>query len=144
MSSKAWDADIPLTMAQVKDCLKSQFPELLPFKEIICVGEAWDNRVFLVNQTFIFRFPRRKITVVLLEQENKVLKHLRSRLTLSLPNPQFIGQPSPTFPYSFQGYTLIPGVAAERVHLTIAQRKASAFSGFIFGSYISPLWACDP
>ncbi len=40
MSSEAWDADIPLNTEQVKDCLKSQFPELLPFQEIICVGEG--------------------------------------------------------------------------------------------------------
>lgn len=125
MSSNAWDADIPLTMQQVKNCLKSQFPELLPLHEIICVGEGWDNRVFLVNQSFIFRFPRRKIAVGLLEQENKLLKHLQSRLTLSIPNPQFIGQPSPTFPYSFQGYMLIQGVAAERARLNLAQRQAS-------------------
>ncbi|MEN9917307.1 MAG: hypothetical protein RLY40_1246 [Pseudomonadota bacterium] len=125
MSSEAWDADIPLNIEQVKDCLKAQFPELLPFQEIICIGEGWDNRVFLVNQTFIFRFPRRKIAVALLEQENKLLMHLQSRVTLTIPNPRFIGQASQGFPYPFQAYAIIPGVSAEKANLNFQQRLAS-------------------
>lgn len=125
MSHEAWHADIIINEIQVKNCLATQFPELSPLKEIICVDAGWDNLVFLVNQKIIFRFPRRKISVALIEQENQVLKNLQSYITLQIPNPEFIGHPSKDFPYPFHGYALIPGVAAERADLTLPQRIAS-------------------
>ena len=99
MSHEAWHADIIINEIQVKNCLATQFPELSPLKEIICVDAGWDNLVFLVNQKIIFRFPRRKISVALIEQENQVLKNLQSYITLQIPNPEFIGHPSKDFPY---------------------------------------------
>lgn len=125
MTHEAWHAEISISQEQVKNCLQSQFPELLPLKEIICIGEGWDNQVFLVNRKIIFRFPRRKIAVALIEQENQLLNHLQSHLTLQIPNPQFIGRPGKDFPYPFHGYKLIAGISAERADLTMSQRIAS-------------------
>jgi|ERR1043165_4791590 aminoglycoside phosphotransferase (APT) family kinase protein len=133
MTHKAWHADIIINEAQVKNCLAIQFPELLPL-EVICIDAGWDNLVFLVNQKIIFRFPRRKIAVALIEQENQVLKNLQSCITLQIPNPEFIGHPSKDFPYPFHGYTLIPGVAAERADLTPSQRRKSKALKQIFKS----------
>lgn len=125
MNHEAWHAEISISKEQVKNCLESQFPELSPLKEIICIGEGWDNLVFLVNQKIIFRFPRRKVAVALIERENQALKQLQSRLTLNIPNPQFIGHPNKNFPYPFHGYLLITGISAEHADLTLPQRIAS-------------------
>lgn len=121
---KKWQADILINESRVKKCLQAQFPSLL-LKEISCIGEGWDNRVFLVNQSFIFRFPRRKIAVELIERENRVLKHLAFYFSLQIPNPLFEGSPSEDYPYPFQGYRCIKGASVGEVGLTPQQRLAS-------------------
>ncbi len=121
---KKWQADILINESQVKRCLQAQFPSLL-LKEISCIGEGWDNRVFLVNRSFIFRFPRRQIAVELIERENRVLKHLAFYFSLQIPNPLFEGLPSEDYPYPFQGYRCIKGASVGEISLTPQQRLAS-------------------
>ncbi|MES2142391.1 MAG: phosphotransferase [Pseudomonadota bacterium] len=122
--NKKWQADIVVNEGLVVKLLRAQFPTL-ELTEISCIGEGWDNCAFLVNQTIIFRFPRRKIAVELIEQENKLLKHLQSYFTLQIPNPIFLGRSSEEYPYSFHGYQLIKGLPAEEALLTSQQRLAS-------------------
>ena len=40
------------------------------------LGAGWDNTVFLVNESFVFRFPRREIAVACMEAEIRVLPGL--------------------------------------------------------------------
>src|SRR5271170_47998 len=99
MANEEWHADIIITEELVRNCLQEQFPELLPIENLSCMGEGWDNKVFLVNQRYVFRFPRRKIAVELIEQENKILHALPDFSPLHIPVPEFIGQPSHFYPY---------------------------------------------
>lgn len=132
MSQEAWHADINITKEQIKKCLQVQFPCLLPLTEVKRVGEGWDNLVFLINKKIIFRFPRRKIAVELMEQENTILQHLQSLFTLKIPNPHYIGRPSAEFPYPFHGYEQIAGVSACHAQLSSSDRIASIESLSIF------------
>lgn len=124
MSNEQWDADIPITPDIIKDCLKEQFPSLA-LKTITTIGEGWDNKAFLVNNDIIFRFPRRKIAVELIERENHLLKHLRSMLDIEIPNPQYIGHSSAAYPYPFQGYKKIKGLSGCHAQLSVQQRFES-------------------
>jgi aminoglycoside phosphotransferase (APT) family kinase protein len=121
---KKWQADMLISEAQVRKCLQEQFPALL-LREINCIGEGWDNRVFLVNRSFIFRFPRRQIAIELIERENRVLKHLAFYFSLQIPNPLFEGVPSEGYPYPFQGYRCIKGASVGEISLTPQQRLGS-------------------
>jgi aminoglycoside phosphotransferase (APT) family kinase protein len=112
---KKWQADIDIQVEHVKDCLITQFSSLLPLKTIRFIGEGWDNRVFLVNETIIFRFPKRKIAVELIEQENKILPQLQSHFSLQIPNPIYQGKPSEYYPYPFQGYARLQGSSVENL-----------------------------
>jgi|GEM_PF-314891 len=125
MQREEWHADITITEELVKSCLQAQFPSLMPIKTIKNIGEGWDNKVFLINDNLIFRFPRRKIAVELLEHENKILTKLPSFSPLAIPTPQYLGQPSSYYPYPFQGYHLIKGVAACHAQLSLQDRIAS-------------------
>lgn len=132
MNAEDWDADIYITEATVKNCLQEQFPSLSPIKEIKYIGEGWDNKVFLVNQEFIFRFPRRKVAVKLIEKENKILNNLPSFSSIEIPAPQYIGHLSSHFPYPFQGYKLIKGVPGYHAQLNEEHRIASLVTLSIF------------
>lgn len=127
MSSEKWHADIQVTDELVKACLQEQFPTLMPLTEIKCIGEGWDNKVYLVNKKIIFRFPRRKIAVELIERENQVLKVLPSLIAsnIAIPNPRYIGYATPRYPYPFQGYEILEGVSGCHAQLTEQERIAS-------------------
>lgn len=124
MNTPEWHADIDINETVIKNILSDQFPSLI-ITSIKLMGEGWDNRVYLVNQQTIFRFPRRKVSVELMTRENKLLANLPSFAELVIPTPLFIGKPSETYPYLFQGYNLIPGVSSYRAHLSDDDRKLS-------------------
>ena len=141
MNTKEWHADIPITEALAKKCLETQFPALSPISEITLIGEGWDNRVFLVDQQIVFRFPRRKVAVDLLQQENRALNNLPRFSEIAIPLPKYVGQPTTDYPYPFQGYSLISGVAAYQADLSDAERKTSIP---IMASFLKQLHAVDP
>lgn len=125
MKSTTWNADIAVTEEIAQKCIARQFPALLPFQHFTCLGEGWDNIVFLVNQTVIFRFPRRKLAVDLLNRENKILKSLALMLNLDIPLPLYFGIPSDDYPYPFSGYTFIPGASGCTANLSREARQES-------------------
>lgn len=125
MSSSQWQADIEIHTELAKQCIESQFPQFKPIENIYQLAEGWDNCVFLVNETWIFRFPRRKVAAPLIERENQLLPVLSQRLTLATFNPIFQGQASKLFPYAFHGYKMLPGEAAYQLTLSHQQRQNS-------------------
>lgn len=125
MSTEKWHSDIDVTTKLARDCIERQFTEIGALQEIKCIGEGWDNKVFLVNQKIIFRFPRRKVAVQLIERENSVLKNIKSRFFLQIPEPQYIGIPSENYPYPFHGYILISGLSGSHANLSLSDRIES-------------------
>jgi aminoglycoside phosphotransferase (APT) family kinase protein len=116
-----WDADVVLTSDMAILLIEKQFSRLSPVR-LTLFGEGWDNSAFLVNNKYVFRFPRRKIAAELLEQENNILPLIAGHLPAAIPVPIFTGKPSEDFPYPFSGYSIIPGITACRAGLTENQR----------------------
>ncbi len=124
MSGEQWHAEILVSDELVKTCLTEQFPTL-PLHDIQCIGEGWDNKVYLINKNLIFRFPHRHIAVPLIERENAVLTKLQSIRCVEIPHPIYLGKPSLLYPYPFHGYKKIPGQSGCHAHLTMQEREAS-------------------
>jgi len=125
MTGERWHADIEVTDELVSRKIVEQFPEMAPLSSIQCIGEGWDNKAYMVNNTYIFRFPRRKIAVELIERENAILRHLQPIVSLAIPQIQFYGKPTPDYPYVFHGYKKIKGVSGCYAALTPQQRSES-------------------
>lgn len=125
MARELWHAEIEVDENLAKDCITAQFPELLPIVSLTCLGEGWDNVVFLINERHVFRFPRRHIAVPLIERENKVLASLKSCCDLNLPNPIYQGHSCDRYPYPFHGYEIIPGIPGYEASLTNEDRENS-------------------
>src|SRR5437867_11750583 len=85
-----WKPDWVVTSELAKALVETSFPALAPVvvKEF---GIGWDNTVVLVNNSFVFRFPRRRIAVSLMETEVRLLPWLSERIPLPIPNPCFVG-----------------------------------------------------
>ncbi len=120
-----WSPDHAVSEAQARALIEAQFPALVPVGATP-FGAGWDNTVFLVNEIYVFRFPRREIAVACMEAEIRVLPGLVGRLPLAIPVPTFVGQPQDTFPWPFAGYRLIEGRIVPSVRLDETQRDAAA------------------
>ena len=138
--AEPWKADIHIDAPLAKRLISNQFPELSD-ASLEVFGQGWDNAAFLVDNTFIFRFPRRKSAVPLLENEMALLPKLSSLLTHPIPNPVYRGVASSEYPHPFAGYTVLKGQPACAANLSANQRSALAES---LGHFLSRLHELSP
>jgi aminoglycoside phosphotransferase (APT) family kinase protein len=103
-----WDAEVAIDEELVRALLRDQFPEL-DAGSATPLGEGWDNAVWLVEERWAFRFPRRQIAIPGVERELTVLPRLASLLPVPIPEPRFVGAPSERFPWPFFGAAVLPG-----------------------------------
>lgn len=120
-----WNAEIEVDIHLAQSLITNQFPQLEQ-SSLKPFGQGWDNTAFLVDDLYIFRFPRRKQAIPLLEDEIRLLPKLARALTMPIPNPIFIGTPSTQFPYPFAGYRMLPGRPACSKNLQRDERSALA------------------
>jgi aminoglycoside phosphotransferase (APT) family kinase protein len=122
---RPWDAEVMAGLDQARALIQAQFPQLTPL-ELAPYGEGWDNTAYLVNGTWVFRFPRRQIGADAMENELCILPRLAGRLPLAIPDPVFLGRPAGNYPWSFGGYRRLPGTTACHAALTLDQRLYAA------------------
>jgi aminoglycoside phosphotransferase (APT) family kinase protein len=120
-----WTADVELTQGQAAALIRGQFPEI---GDVVMtpLGAGWDNRAWLVNEAWVFRFPRRRIAASLITTELRWLPELAPHLPVPVPVPVFAGQPGDGYPYPFAGYRVLPGTTACAAALTASDRAALA------------------
>jgi aminoglycoside phosphotransferase (APT) family kinase protein len=103
-----WDAEHALDADQARRLLAGQFPDL-ELASVEPLGIGFDNTVYLVDGTWVFRFPRREVAVALIDRELAVLPGLAGRLPLPVPVPELVGRPGGDYPWPFWGARLVPG-----------------------------------
>jgi aminoglycoside phosphotransferase (APT) family kinase protein len=118
-----WDPDVVVDEALVRALVSEQFPELRAHS-VRLVGEGFDNSVWVVDEQWAFRFPRRAIAVPLVAREVSVLPRVAPLLPAPVPFPMFVGAESTLFPRPFFGHRLLRGVEAAEAGLTDAQRAS--------------------
>jgi aminoglycoside phosphotransferase (APT) family kinase protein len=104
-----WDAEISIDEALVCALIAEQFPDL-DASSARLLGQGWDNSVWIVEEAWAFRFPRREIAIPGVEREIAALPGLARLLPVSIPVPEFVGRPSERFSWPFFGARLLPGV----------------------------------
>lgn len=119
--SPEWSAEIEISSEQAAELIAEQFPRLAPVR---CApfGMGWDNVALLVNDAYVFRFPRRQLGADLNAIEFKLMPAIAPLLPLPVSAATFVGAATAKFKWSFGGYRMIPGQAACRVNLSEAQR----------------------
>ncbi len=135
--ANVWDADLDVNLALANRLIRAQFPEF----QLECLeqfGEGWDNVAYLANGSIVFRFPRRKFAVPMMEHETRFVPLLANHLPLPIPVPEFVGQASDEFPFPFSGYPLLDGTTACRLSWTEEERAANAH---LLGSFLRCLHA---
>jgi aminoglycoside phosphotransferase (APT) family kinase protein len=127
-----WDAEVVVDAAWARRLIDAQFPDLEP-SSFELIGEGWDNTAWLVDDRWVFRFPRRTIAIPGFERELAALPRLAELLPLAVPAPRFAGRPADGFPWPFFGAALVPGreVAVAAVTDEDRMREARPLARFL-------------
>ena len=135
-----WDPEIVVRPDVAGRLIAAQFPELAPVRADP-FGFGFDNTAYLVNGSFVFRFPRRSIAAVLIEREARILPLVAPLLPLPISSPAFVGVPGEDYPWPFAGYPLMAGTCACSVALSDPERSALAGP---LGTFLRALHGIDP
>lgn len=116
-----WDAEVAVDEQLVRALLAEQFPEL-DGDFVRRLAEGWDYSVWVVEERWAFRFPRREVAIPGVERELAVLPRLAPLLPVPVPEPRLVGTPSERFPWPFYGAALFAGAEPAESELDAAQR----------------------
>jgi aminoglycoside phosphotransferase (APT) family kinase protein len=122
---RSYNATFHITEKELVKILEQQLPAL-KVNAIHKIGEGWDNYVYEINSAYIFRVPRRKVAIKLLETEQHVMPTLASHLNLPVSAPIYYLKPSKLFPYLILGYKKIDGVSGDAFDYTMSDYKRIA------------------
>lgn len=105
--SHIWDQTIKIDEKLAKQLIEGQ--NLIHVLSISVLGEGYDNIAYLVNNNFVFRFPRRDMGIDCIENEILILPYIASKVSFPLSCPTFIGKPTSNYPAPFAGYKMLVG-----------------------------------
>lgn len=119
--------EIAVDEALVRRLIGAQFPSV-SIDSIEPFAEGWDNALWLVNASMLFRFPRRAVAVDGVSREIAVLPVLAPLLPAPITRPELIGAASPDdgYPWPFYATPLISGQEPSTVGPDEAGRAALA------------------
>jgi aminoglycoside phosphotransferase (APT) family kinase protein len=105
--SHAWEQTITIDTELALKLITEQ--QHIAVKDIQLLDAGWDNVVYRVNQTLIFRFPRREFGIVCMENEIALTPYIQSQVPFILSAAQWIGKPTQAYPYVYAGYSQVLG-----------------------------------
>ena len=106
-------AEVHIDTKLVRSLVRSQFPQYAS-RGIQPIGSGWDNVMMRLGNDLLVRLPRRAIAAVLIEEEQRWLPELSSRLPIDVPVPIHIGRPSRDYPWPWSIVRWLPGEGADR------------------------------
>jgi aminoglycoside phosphotransferase (APT) family kinase protein len=125
-----WAPEVTVDEELARRLIADQFPDLTP-ASLRLIGEGWDNTVWLVDERWVFRFPRRELAIPGVEREIAALGRIAACVPLPIPEPVFVGRPNANFRWPFFGARHLPG--NEPFGLSEAERAGLArpFAAFL-------------
>jgi len=132
-----WRPEVIVDADLAAELVEAQFPDLSPVSARL-LAASWDNTAHVINESFVFRFPRRTIAVPLIETEIRLLPWLAFRVPLKIPVPSHVGEQSGMFLWPFSGYRMIHGRSLPAARLSGRERSSLAIP---LGEFLAALHA---
>jgi aminoglycoside phosphotransferase (APT) family kinase protein len=133
-----WEAEIVVDELLARRLL-AQFPEL-EAGTLRPLGFGWDYTIWVADERYAFRFPRRQIGVPGTEREITVLPKLAPLLHTAVSEPLFVGHATEEYPWPFFGSRLLPGKEISDAGLDAEDRLAIALE---LAAFLRTLHAVD-
>ena len=121
--AREWSPEVVVDEALARTMIGEQFPEVEQ-RSLRLLGAGWDNTVWLVDEEWVFRFPRRSMVIPGLENEIALLPRLANMLPVPIPVPTLVGRPSEAFGWPFYGAPYLPGRELAEAELDDEARAA--------------------
>lgn len=136
---REWSADVVVDEGLARRLI-GQFPGL-DSASLRPLAEGWDYAIWVVDETWAFRFPRREYGVPGTRREIAVMPVLGPELPLPVPVPVFVGVPTDEFPWPFFGSRFLAGRELAEVELDAEARErvARQLAGFLRKLHALPL-----
>jgi len=112
------------------------FPDLRPVA-LRPLGRGWDHQVFVVNEAWVFRFPRNEAAVSALALERVMAPWLAPQLTLPIPVPELFATIA-SHGADFAGHRLLRGATILDLDLDAPARASLAPA---LGAFVGALHA---
>ena len=114
-------SELEIDTVLVSNLLK-QHPDLshLPIQ---LLDSGWDNVMYRLGDKLSVRLPRRQAAAKLIEHEQTWLPQIADRLTIPVPVPYRVGQPTANYPWQWSIVPWISGVTADLEPPNTSQAK---------------------
>jgi aminoglycoside 2''-phosphotransferase len=89
--------------------IAEQYPDFAVESARILNEAGQFNDVLLVNEEFVFRFPRYGEGIRSLQTEVVILRYIAGRVPLAVPDPLYVNADAQAVGRAFMGYRMIPG-----------------------------------
>ena len=133
--SPQWEPEREITIDEAISLIRTQCPDLR-FDEARIFAAGWDNSVVMLDDEWVFRFPRRAIALPGIEREIDWLPWIANRVDVPVPVPEHTG--------SYDGWPFWGGrhlTGTELAHSPGIDRVPVAAA---VGRFLSQLHALEP
>lgn len=87
-----------ITLSLVTDLIAEQFPQWAHLEIKPVEQSGWDNRTFRLGQDMSIRLPSSQEYAAQVQKEQRLLPLLAPHLSIQIPDPLALGQPSKNYP----------------------------------------------
>ncbi|HSH01764.1 MAG TPA: aminoglycoside phosphotransferase family protein [Anaerolineae bacterium] len=108
-------------------------------------NEGQFNDILIINEKYVFRFPRYESQIPIIFQEVSILRRLLPLLPLPIPQPIYISQNMEQIGAVFMGYPLLPGkplwadTLQNITNTTHKQKLADQLANFLYTLHHIPV-----
>ena len=112
----------------ISNLLREAFPNLC-VKKLDPLGSGYNCDAFLVNDKYVFKFPKSEKANESLKNEVLALNYLKNKLPLPIPQIGFSSEKSNAFPYRIVGYEQIRGrILTARLYQSFTEREKDSLA----------------
>ena len=122
--------------ALVRSLLCEQHPDLAGL-DLRRISGGWDNQLWRLGELLAVRLPRTPRAPALLRKEARWLPTLAPRLSLPVPIPVRIGEPSARFPRPWLVTAWVEGRPADGAPISRGQHAAETLAAFLRALHVS-------
>lgn len=117
MSTTQSSDTVKITLSLATELIAEQFPQWasLPIQPVEVSG--WDNRTFRLGQEMSIRLPSVECYAAKVQKGQEWLPFLAPQISVPIPKPLALGQPSKNYPWHWSIYRWIEGKSANIIRI---------------------------
>lgn len=126
----------------INKVMREAFPNLC-VKKLVPIGAGYNCEAFLVNDQYIFKFPKNDKANESLIAETKVLHYLENKLPLAIPKIEYLCENCKIFSYRIIGYKQIKGrILTAKLYSTFTENEKDSLAKSI-AEFLQALHSVD-